>query len=70
MHHLRDLDRGLQVARRRQQQIALGHDPDELPAGVQHRHMVQPVLLHQLQRDLVIGVGADGYGMSAHAIAD
>jgi hypothetical protein len=69
VHDVRVLDRRLQMARGREQEVAFGDDADELPGGIEHRHVVERVLLHQHQGRLVVGVAGDGDGMRAHAVA-
>src|SRR5262245_24580807 len=51
------------------QQIRLGQDPDEPPAGVDDRQSAEPAAARQLGGRFEIRVGADGHGIGRHHVA-
>jgi hypothetical protein len=69
-HELADVDARARVACRREQQIPLGDDPDEPALAVDDGQAPQALLLHELERLLVIRVAGNGDDGGGHACAD
>jgi hypothetical protein len=51
-------------------QIAFGDDPGEYSSGIDHRQVADPMLLHQSQRTLEVGIVGDGDRRDAHVLAN